>query len=85
VLPAGDLELALGIEAQRLSSLKITPEIIRQEAPKCYQEAAMVEQNPQAGMLKHAFMAFGQAWGHGLGQARVRSGLEEIPAADLER
>lgn len=84
VLPADGLELALQIEAERLSSLKITEDLMRQEAPKCYQEAATVEQNPQAGMFKHAFMAFGQAWGHGLGKARVRGGLEDIPVADLE-
>jgi predicted Zn-dependent peptidase len=85
VLPASDLELVLRIEAERLSSLRITSEVIRQEAPKCYQEAAFVEQNPQAGIFKHAFMAFNQVWQHGMSQARVRGGLEDIPPADLER
>jgi predicted Zn-dependent peptidase len=85
VLPASELERALRIEAERLSSLKITSDAIRQEAPKCYQEAAFVERNPQAGMFKHAFMAFSQAWRHGMSKAQVRGGLEEIPVAELER
>lgn len=84
-LPVSELELALRIEAERLTSLKITPEVIRQEAPKCYQEAAFVEQNPQAGMFKHAFMAFNQAWRHRMNKAQVRGGLESIPVADLEQ
>ncbi|UCH35863.1 MAG: insulinase family protein [Armatimonadota bacterium] len=85
VLPPGQLEPALQIAAERLSSLRIVPEIIRQEAPKCHQEADIVERNPSAGMLKHAFMAFGQAWRHGAREVQVREGLERIPVADLER
>jgi len=85
VLPSEQLELALRIVAERLSSLRIVPEIVRQEVPKCHQEADFVERNPSAGMLKHAFMAFGQAWRHGAREAQVHEGLERIPVADLER
>ena len=85
LLPSGQLELALRIVAERLSSLRIVPEVIRQEAPKCHQEADFVERNPRAGMLKHAFMAFSHAWRHGERKAQVHEGLEHIPVADLER
>ena len=85
VLPSQQLELVLQIVAERLSSLRIAPEIIRQEVPKCNQEADLVARNPSAGMLKHAFMAFGQAWRHGAREVQVHEGLERIPVADLER
>jgi len=78
VVPSGDLELALKIEAERLTSLKITPQIIRQEAPRCHQEALFVEQSPQAGMLKFAFNAFSQAWRYGATDVRVKSGLQNV-------
>ncbi len=83
VLPATDLELALQIEAERLGSLVIDPTIVAQEAPRCYEETALVEQNPRAGMIKHAFMALNQAWHHRAEHALVRGGLEAIPLGDL--
>ena len=85
VVPATDLELVLRIEAERLTDLRIERAAIEREAPKCYAEADAVERNPRAGMTKHAFMAFGQAWGHGARTARIRGGLEEIPVDDLKR
>jgi len=85
LLRAKELELALRVEAERLSSLNITPEVVRQEVPKCYQEADFVARNPRAGMLKHAFMAFNQAWRYGMTKTKVRGGLEDIPVADLKR
>jgi predicted Zn-dependent peptidase len=84
VLPARELELALRIEAERLSSLRIESPLVGQEAPKCYQETDFVEANPQAGMLKHAFMAFNQAWRHRARTALVRGGLEQFALADIE-
>jgi predicted Zn-dependent peptidase len=84
-LPSEQLELALQVVAERLSSLRIVPEMIGQEAPKCHHEADSVERKPRAGMFKHAFMAFGQAWRHGETKAQVHEGLERISVADLER
>jgi predicted Zn-dependent peptidase len=78
VVPPSDLELVLKVEAERLTSLQITRHIIQQEAPKCHQEALIVEQSPQAGMLKFAFNAFNQAWRHGVTEVRVKSGLENV-------
>jgi len=85
VVPAQKLELALKIEAERLASLRIEPDVIRQEIPKCYRETDMVEANPRAGMLKHAFMAFSQAWRHGMDTALVRGGLAEVPIGELKQ
>ncbi|MCH8253084.1 MAG: insulinase family protein [Planctomycetes bacterium] len=85
VLPASELEFALRVEAERLTSLQITREIIAQEAPRCYAEADFVERNPAAGMLKHAFMALNQAWMHGQTSALIRGGLEDIPLDAIER
>ena len=85
VLPAEKLELALTIEAERLTSLRITSDIIKAEAPRCYMETDFVERNLKSGMLKHAFMAFGQAWRHGSTKALVRGGLEDFAIEDLTR
>lgn len=76
---AGSLELVLSVEARRLSGLRITPEIIAQEAPRCYAEAAAIDASPQAPLLKFAVMAAHQSWRHGLDRVQVRGGLAEIP------
>lgn len=81
--PAADLELILKIEAERLTSLNITPEVVAQEAPRCYAEVTFVEGAPGAPLLKFAFMAAHQAWRHRKGTALVRGGLAEAPIEDL--
>ena len=85
MLPSEQLGLALRIVGERMSSLRMVPEVIRQEVPKCYQEANLVERNPRAGMIKHAFMAFSQVWRYRANKAQVRGGLAAIPVAELER
>jgi len=81
---SADLELALRVEGERLSSLSITQDVISRELPKCYDEAAQVERNPQLGMYKFAFAAFGQAWRYKATSATVKSGLEKVPAAKIQ-
>lgn len=83
LLPSGEMELAFKIEAERLSSLKITPELIQQEAPRCHQEAVNVENVPQAGMFKFGMMAINQGWRYHAKQAKVRSGLEHTSVKRL--
>ena len=78
VLPADQLELGLAIEAERLTSLRIDRAMLRQEAPRCYQETDFVERNPATGMIKHAFMAIHQGWRHDRDDALVRGGLGEM-------
>ena len=82
-VPADRLELCLKVASERLSSLRITEELVLQEAPRCYRETDFVERNPQAGMLKFAFMALAQVWRHGRQEALVRGGMEEFAIADL--
>jgi predicted Zn-dependent peptidase len=84
-VPPTDLELALRIEAERLTSLEITRDVVLQEAPRCYQETDHVERIAAAGMGKHAFMALSQAWRHGREQALVRGGMEDYAPADLQQ
>jgi hypothetical protein len=83
--PVSELESILRVEGERMTGLKFEAEVIRSEAPLCYQETDFVERNPQSGMLKHAFMAFGQAWRHGATEAKVRGGLEDIPPEELRK
>lgn len=83
ILPTSALDQALAVEAERLSSLRIDEAIIRQEAPRCYAEAAHLESAPQAPMLKFAMMAANQVWRHGRDTAAVKSGLEDLPLDDV--
>ena len=83
ILPSDKLELALRIEAERLTSLRIGKDIVAVEASRCYKETDFVEQNPAAGMVKHAFMAFNQAWRHGMKTALVRGGMDGFRIDDL--
>ncbi len=82
--PPDELKTILKIEGERLNSLKITPELISEEADKCHEEAQAAYKNPESGMVKQAFMALFQFWNHGATEVRVRSGLDQIPADKLE-
>lgn len=82
-LPAGEIGLAFRIEASRLSSLQITPELIAQEAHRVYAETETVEKAPGSPLVKHGIMAAVQAWRHGRDGALVRGGLEDIGAERL--
>ena len=82
-LPANQLPLVLQIEHERLTSLSFDNSLVEAEAKRCYQETDAVESNPSSGMVKHAFMAFSQAWRHGADRALVRGGLEEMQLEEL--
>ncbi len=71
-IPSNDLELAIQIESERLSSLAVVPDTVREESPRCNIEAENVEKIPQAGMVKFAFCAFNQSWAHGMSEVRIR-------------
>ncbi len=76
MVAAEDIELALTIQAERLTSLRIDDAVIQQEAPRCHSEAVNVEMFAGGPMMKFAFMAAVQAWRHGAERALVKSGLE---------
>lgn len=78
VLPAAHLELALQIEAERLTSLKFSAAQARHEAERADREADFAESNPKTGMLKHAFMALNQHWAHRATEAKVRDLLADL-------
>ena len=83
MLPADKLELAIQIEKERLTSLAFDRPLIVKEAGRVYSETDAVEANPASGMMKHAFMAFCQAWQHGSKKALVRGGLEDMTVKEL--
>lgn len=82
--PSSELGTILKIEAERLTSLKITSDLISIEADKCDEETQYVYKVPESGMVKHAFMALFQFWNHGAAEVRVRGGLDQIPVDKLE-
>lgn len=79
MLPAGELERAVSAEAARLGSLAIDAALVKQEAPRCYAEAAAVDGAPQGPLFKFATMAAHQSWRHGRTEALIRGGLVETP------
>jgi predicted Zn-dependent peptidase len=83
IVPSDHLKLALKVETERLTSLQIDPEVASREIPQIYQQVEWLEKRPETGMLKHAFMAFSQAWRNGQDLALVRGGLESIPIEQL--
>ena len=52
IVPSTDLALALRIEAERLTSIRFTDTVLKQEVPRAVGEIDIVERNPQAGVLK---------------------------------
>ena len=77
--PPGDLDLALRVEMERLSSLKITAESIRVEGPKCAAEVGFTERAPRRMVGKFGLMALNQGWRYAGTRAIVKSGLETTP------
>ena len=80
---AENLDKILGIEAARLKQTSFDSQMIAFEAKRVYQETDFVENNPQAGMLKHAFMALAHAWNYKSKTALVRGGLDEMDPGKL--
>lgn len=83
MVPARELETALRIEAERLTSLRIDESLVRQEAPRCYAEASAVESSQKAPLFKFAVMAAVQGWRHGADTALIKGGLAEAPLQSL--
>ena len=82
--PPSELATILKIEGERLTSLTFTPELIAEEGDKCNEEADIVYQASQSGMVKHAFMALFQSWNHGVTEVRVRRGVDQLPQSRVE-
>lgn len=82
-VPAGDLELVLGIEAERLTSPRIDREIIAQEGPRCAAEFDYAQQAPGTPVFKFAMMAASQFWRWGLDEASIATDLGEMDAGAL--
>lgn len=80
---AENLEKILEIESARLKQTSFDPQMIGFEAKRVYQETDFVENNPQAGMLKHAFMALSHAWKYKSKTALVRGGLDNMDPGKL--
>ncbi len=71
------------IEAGRMRNFSFSQDVLEREAKRCYQETDFVEANPQAGMLKHAFMACSHAWRFQSPRALVRGGMETFEPEKL--
>jgi hypothetical protein len=82
-VPSAELDYALRVEGERLRSLRIEPELVGQEASRCYAEAAHVEGASQAPLMKFAVMAAHQGWRHGRVSAEIKGGLAEAPIESL--
>lgn len=81
---ADQLERILEIEASRLESLAITPDLIAQEAPRCVNELRTLELSPAAHIGKFATMALFQVLHHGADSVRLDIARHPIKPAALE-
>jgi predicted Zn-dependent peptidase len=61
VLPSGDLELALQVESERMTSIDFSEDVLKTEIARCLQEIELVQRNPQAGLVKFGFAGLNQA------------------------
>ncbi|MEM7783704.1 MAG: insulinase family protein [Planctomycetota bacterium] len=82
-VPSQELEKIFEIEASRLQQSSFSPDLIRREAKRVYEETDYVEQNPRSGMFKHAFMALSHCWRYNSKSALVRGGLEDLDPEKL--
>lgn len=85
VVPKDQLDLALTIIAERLTSLRLDAQTIAHEAPRCDAEIAGVMQATGGPGFKFALAAVVQNWQHGLEQARLIGGLGAWTVGDAQR
>lgn len=71
------VEQVLEIESERIRGLRIDPDTLKQEIPRCYREARMLQERPTRPVGKFAIMAALQAWRFGRDEALVVSGLDK--------
>lgn len=84
LLPSNDLELALSIESERLTSIKFSEEILKQEIPKCLQEIEFVQNNPQAGLIKFGLVGLSQVIRFGEKVVPVCGGTSKLTVEDVQ-
>lgn len=82
-VPSDQFELAVQVEAERLSSLQITEEIRAREAPRCYGEIDFVANQRSIVPTKWAVVAANQFWRYGTKDVRLREGLFETPPDEV--
>jgi zinc protease len=75
VVPSAELDVALRIEAERLTSLHLTADLVSREVPRMGEELAMVLGHPAAPLYKYAVTAANQAWRFGQERVTLRTGL----------
>lgn len=84
VVTPDKLEFALDIEAQRLTSLRISDELLQQEIPKCLQEIEFVQQN-QGGLIKFGLLGLNQVLQFGEKNVPVCAGTTKLTLADVKQ
>lgn len=83
LVPPDALEEVLAVEAERLSSLRVTPEDLAREIPRVTAEVDAVVARSTAFLGKFALMAALQGWVHDTSAGPVRTGLEHVRVDDL--
>lgn len=82
--PPDKLDELLRIEAERLTSVRFTPELVAQERPRIDMELKTVEGVRSPPLLKFALMAATQGWRHGKDFAPVRDSFASLDLKALE-
>ncbi len=82
-LPPEQLGLGLRVEAERLSSLRVTAADIQREGPRAAAELTGVDSHPQRLVGKFALMAIAQGWTHNAGHVNLRTALGRAPIGAL--
>jgi len=85
LLPSSELELALRIESERLTSIKFSEKILKQETPKCLQEIEFVQNNPRAGLIKFGLVGLSQAIRFGEEFVPVCGGTYKLTLEDVQQ
>lgn len=85
LVPADRLELALRVEAERLTALAPTQADLEREGPRAAREATNMLGSPDPFLHKFALMAAVQGWAHGAAVAALVGGLDRVPIDEAER
>ena len=84
VVPSGQLDLALKVEAERLTSSRFTDDLMKKYAEKCAGDVTVVLEDQGGTLSKFGVMALNQAYNHHRTSVSIMAAPSQLTADDLK-
>jgi len=84
VVPSGQLDVALKVEAERLTSSRFTDDLMQKYAGKCAGDVSVVLEDAQGTLSKFGVMALNQTYNHHRTSVSIVDAPSQLTADDLK-